>query len=55
MADSGQVLAGNTFQIAPLQHNLDQHVLDSLPYSVEAILLLPQKHEAEKKIKPLRK
>jgi hypothetical protein len=55
MSDSSQVLSSDGFQGAPLRDNLDQHRLDSLPYSVEAVLLLPQTHEAKEKIKPLRK
>ena len=55
MSESGQVLSGDAFQVAPLRDNLEQHILDSLPYSVEAVLLLPQTHEAEEDKQPLRK
>jgi hypothetical protein len=52
---AGQVLLRDVFQGAPLRNHLNQHRLDSLPYSVEAVLWLPQTHQAEKEIKPLGK
>ncbi len=55
MADSSQILSSDGFQGAPLRDNLDQHRLDSLSHAVEAVLLLPQSHEAKEEIKPLRK
>ena len=52
MSYTRYVLSGDRFQVAPLRDNLDQHGLDSLPYSVEAVLRLAQTHEAKEEIKP---
>ena len=55
VSESGKVLTGHAFQTAPLRNNLEQHILDALPYAVESLLLFPQTHKTVEDIQPLRK